>query len=124
MDRITEVNATFHVVIAAQRRYGTVTGARADRVTQKPPAVHKDEVAVKLTVALPASVFDPLRPEVVVRIAGRDEVVVGVELQPPDQPEVEPLPDDTPGIVVGYDLRDTLSQRPTGAQTHDIEDGA
>jgi hypothetical protein len=62
---------TYLTVEGTRRRYGdkVVHAAKVARVTQNPPAqLSKDQVAVRVTIRLPAKAFDPLKPEALVVI--------------------------------------------------------
>lgn len=71
------VEATAHLVVSGKRTYGplnangirSVSEARIARMTaNKPQRLEADEVAVKVTIRLPAEVFDPLTPTAVLTI--------------------------------------------------------
>ncbi|MCV7205278.1 hypothetical protein H7J71_25050 [Mycolicibacterium peregrinum] len=64
------VEATGYLTVEGERsRYGAkhVTRAKLARLTQGKPAVlSADQVAVKVTIRIPAKAFDALQPEAVI----------------------------------------------------------
>lgn len=64
------VEATAYLTVEGTRsRYSdkSVTAAKVTRVTKGRPAqLSADQVAVRVTVQLPAAAFDPLRPEAMI----------------------------------------------------------
>ena len=66
---MSDVDATVHLIIEG-KRWGYKNEIQSARVvasrTGKPAKLGKDQVAVKVTVRIPTSVFDPLQPEAVV----------------------------------------------------------
>jgi hypothetical protein len=62
------VTATGYLVIEADERGGRIRGAKLDRCTVRPPYLQGLEVAVKLTVRLPTSVFDAAVAKITVEV--------------------------------------------------------
>lgn len=66
------VNATGYLVVEGVRaRYGnkSVTEAKTVRITKgKPSTLTADQIAVKVTIRLPAKAFDALQPEAVILV--------------------------------------------------------
>jgi hypothetical protein len=64
------VDGTAYLTVRAERlQWGDkrVTNAKITRVTQsKPASLNLDEIAVKITIRLPAKAFDALQPEAIV----------------------------------------------------------
>lgn len=67
------VKATAYLVVKGKRRRYrplTVDSASITRVTQnKPATLTGDEIAVKVTIELPAAAFEALQPEAVITVA-------------------------------------------------------
>jgi hypothetical protein len=83
------VDATGYLVVeGARTRWSPyrVSVAKIGRVTQKKPTtLHADEIAVKVTIRLPAKAFDALQPEAVILVP--EELIqhpVQVEAVDPD----------------------------------------